>query len=289
VKAPEKPSLALKISALLSVVRWKNVVLTIVAQYFAVLFGYNAILDFPSFLSEHKIHLLIFSTALTLAAGYIINNFYDVEKDIINRPEKTRFQNIISRSFKLQFYLLLNFIALSLAFLASFNIFLFFLFFIFALWYYSHKLNKILFIRELSSSLLTVTAFFGILLYYKQMPALFLIYGFALFVTLFTREIYKDVKSLKGDLIEGYDSIAIAIGRESSIKLYQALVVMSMLPDMASIYFSETSGLILCVSIILIIKLLIIIFNSSQQRVSDILFKLLLLTYIVGISFLQLV
>lgn len=289
MSADSQPSIFLKISALLSVVRWKNVLLTIVAQYLSVLFGYGAVRDIASLLSDQKIHLLILSTGLALAAGYIINNFYDVEKDIINRPEKTRFQNLISRSFKLQFYLLLNVLSLCLALMASFNIFLFLTFFIFALWFYSHKLNKMLLVREFSSSLLSVTAFFGLLLYYKQLPLLFLVYGFALFVTLFSREIYKDVKGIKGDLIEGYDSIAVSMGRKTSIKLFQVMVVLSMLPDAISIYLAENGGLIVFLGVILVLKILAVFFNISSIKITDVLLKFILLVYIIGISFLRLI
>jgi len=134
------------------------VAFTAIVQYIAFLFAFNTKENILSSLGEVKVHLIIVSTALLLAAGYIINNFYDVEKDLINRPHRTRFQNIVSRAFKLRFYLLLNVLGLGIAMYASFHIFLFFLFHAFALWFYSHKLSSMVLIRELSASFLTVLA-----------------------------------------------------------------------------------------------------------------------------------
>jgi 4-hydroxybenzoate polyprenyltransferase len=214
--AQKRDSVYLKLVALLSSVRWKNVLFTAIAQYIAFLFAFNTKEQLWHSLHEYKVHFIIFSTALILAGGYIINNFYDVEKDLVNRPHRTRFQNLVSRGFKLNLYLLLNLVGLSVALIASWRIFLFFLFFAFALWVYSHKLSKIVLIRELSASFLTVMAFFSLVLYYKMMNIEFFLYGMSLFFFLFAREMYKDIIWVKGDVVFGYESITTKIGVEIS-------------------------------------------------------------------------
>ena len=95
----KRNSFYLKIIALLSTVRWKNILVTVFAQYLAFLFAFNTKDDLWNSLVETKVHLIIAATAFILAGGYIINNFYDLEKDIINRPHRTRFQNLISDGF----------------------------------------------------------------------------------------------------------------------------------------------------------------------------------------------
>ena len=142
-----RDSLYLKIIALLSTVRWKNIIVTVFAQYLAFLFAFNTKDDLWNSLIKTNVHLIIAATAFILAGGYIINNFYDLEKDLINRPHRTRFQNLISDGFKLKFYLVLNIIGLLIAFIASWRIFIFFLIYGFLLWFYSHKLSKIVFVR----------------------------------------------------------------------------------------------------------------------------------------------
>ena len=121
----KRDSTFLKLVALLSSVRWKNVLFTAIAQYIAFLFAFNTKEQLWNSLGEVKVHLIILSTALILSGGYIINNFYDIEKDLINRPHRTRFQNLVSRGFKLNLYFLLNFLGLAIALYASLRIFLF--------------------------------------------------------------------------------------------------------------------------------------------------------------------
>ena len=72
----KRDSVYLKIVALLSSVRWKNVLFTAGAQYIAFLFAFNTKENIFQSLAEVKVHLIIASTAFILAGGYIINNFY---------------------------------------------------------------------------------------------------------------------------------------------------------------------------------------------------------------------
>ena len=76
----------MKIISLFSVVRGYNIPIIILAQYLSAIFilapekrALNVLLDFNLF-------ILVFASALTIASGYIINNFYDSQKDLINRP-----------------------------------------------------------------------------------------------------------------------------------------------------------------------------------------------------------
>ncbi len=84
----KRDSVYLKLIALLSSVRWKNVLFTAGAQYIAFLFAFNTKENIFQSLAEVKVHLIIASHALILAGGYIIKNFYDVEQDLINRPHR---------------------------------------------------------------------------------------------------------------------------------------------------------------------------------------------------------
>ena len=226
----------LKFAALLTTLKWKSVALTVLAQYLAVLFAFHTREEVWLSLGEIKIHVIIWCTALFLAAGNIINNFYDAERDLINRPVKARFQHLVSRAFSLRLYFLLNTIGTLLAFYASWRIGVFFVVYGLALWFYSHKLSKMMFVREFTASLLAVTAFFSLLIYYQWITAEFLIYGFSLFLILFSREVYKDIRSVKGDVIMGYRSIATTIGITPSIRLFQILLLTSILPNALLIY-----------------------------------------------------
>lgn len=282
----KRDSTYLKLVALLSSVRWKNVLLTMLAQYVAFLFAFNTKENLLQSLGEIKVHLIILSTALILAGGYIINNFYDVEKDLINRPYRTRFQNLVSRGFKLNFYLILNFIGLAIALYASPNIFLYFLFYAFALWFYSHKLSKMVLISELTASFLSVFAFFGLVFYFKLFTLDFFLYGTSMFLVLFTREIYKDIVSLKGDLIQGYSSIATEVGLEPSKRLFQAMLLLSFVGDAVFIWLDTKPEFFYVFGAIAILKGLMIFLIEKPAPILRRVLQLVILLFVIGIVWL---
>ena len=282
----KRDSVYLKLIALLSSVRWKNVLFTAGAQYIAFLFAFNVKEDIWHSLAEVKVHLIIASTAFILAGGYIINNFYDVEKDLINRPHRTRFQNLVSRGFKLNFYLLLNFIGLSIALFASWRIFLFFFAYGTLLWFYSHKLSKIVLIRELTASFLTVLAFFSLTIYFKTLPLSFFLYGMNLFFVLFAREIYKDIIWLKGDVIQGYESIATKAGLETSRRIFQVILISSIIVDGVFLWVHTKPELFYMLGSIAILKTIMLILIAHNVKPIHRLLQLAILLFIVGIAWL---
>ncbi len=282
----KRDSVYLKIVALLSSVRWKNVLFTVGAQYIAFLFAFNTKENIFQSLSEVKVHLIIASTAFILAGGYIINNFYDVEKDLINRPHRTHFQNLVSRGFKLNFYLLLNFIGLSIALFASWRIFLFFLAYSSLLWFYSHKLSRMVLVRELTASFLTVLVFFSLVIYYQVMSLPFFLYGMSLFFLLFAREIYKDIIWLKGDVVQGYESIATSTGTEVSKRIFQVILISSLTVDAVFLWVHTKPEFFYVLGGIAIFKTIMLILIEHNIKLIHRLLQLAILLYIAGIVWL---
>ncbi len=270
----------------MSSVRWKNVLLVLVAQYIAFLFAFNVKEDIWRSLAEVKVHLIILSTSLVLAAGYIINNFYDIEKDMVNRPYRTRFQNLVSRGFKLRLYFLLNTLALGIALYASFNIFLFFLVYAFLLWFYSHKLSRLVLIRELSASFLTVMAFFSLVLYYKMLSIDLFLFGSSLFLVLFARELYKDIKGVKGDVVYGYESITTSIGIVASKRIFQVIILFSILVDAAFLWINGKEEFFMVIGLILILKLTLLLLIDRNIKPMHRLLQLLILIFVLGVAWL---
>ena len=282
----KRNSFYLKIIALLSTVRWKNILVTVFAQYLAFLFAFNTKDDLWNSLVETNVHLIIAATAFILAGGYIINNFYDLEKDIINRPHRTRFQNLISDGFKLKFYLVLNTIGLLIAFIASWRIFIFFLIYGFLLWFYSHKLSKIVFVREMTACFLSVLAFFSLALYFKMVMMSFVLYGTSLFFALFARELYKDIIWLKGDVVNGYQSIASTKGIKFSKLLFQIILISSILIDLCFNFYMPKEELLYMMATMGVIKIgLIFLISINTQPIHRIM-QLLIMLYILGIIWL---
>ena len=117
----------LKIIALFSVIRGYNLIVLILAQYLAALFIFAPNVGHRQLLTNPRLDGIILCSILCVAAGYIINNFYDLEKDELKRPLQVYLQKQVSQGFKLTVYIILNAAALIIAALISWKVFIFFL------------------------------------------------------------------------------------------------------------------------------------------------------------------
>ena len=98
----EQKLLLLKIVSLFSVIRGYNIPIIIIAQYLSAIFIMAPEQRALSILLDFNIFILVFASAIAIASGYIINNFYDSQKDLINRPNKSMLDRLVSQKTKLQ-------------------------------------------------------------------------------------------------------------------------------------------------------------------------------------------
>ena len=149
-----------KFISLFSVIRLYNIFIIIIAQYFTSIFIISIDNSISSILFDFQLFLLILSSSIAIASGYIINNFYDYEKDLINKPVKSKIDKVVRKRTKLSLYIILNFLCIYTSSLVSWKSVLFFSIYIFMIWFYSHKLKRILYcIGNIVSSLLSVIPF----------------------------------------------------------------------------------------------------------------------------------
>ncbi|MCC5918366.1 MAG: UbiA family prenyltransferase [Cryomorphaceae bacterium] len=198
--------------ALLLQIRWHNILAMAVAQYITAIFLFNKPAAWKEILSDAKLHLIVFSVAFLVAGGYLINNFYDREKDRINRPLRTAIEANIKKSTVLYGYFFFTLLGSLLAFMVSYRALLFFGGYAFLLWAYSHKFKKITLFGNLIATLLVVIPFFGLLLYYDVSNLLIFYYGFFFSWLLFLKETVKDFRYYKGDLVMNYPTVPVALG-----------------------------------------------------------------------------
>lgn len=222
--------LLLKFFSLFSVVRGYNILIIILAQYLASIFILAPDLPARAILLDLNLFLIVLATALAIAGGYIINNFYDSEKDLINRPLKTRLDHLVSQKKTLTLYFVLNLLSVIVASYVSFRAVLFFSGYIFGIWFYSHKLKRLPFIGNLTSATLSITPFFAVFIYYGNFAEAIFVHATFLFLIIAMREIVKDLENLKGDLALGYRTIPIVLGENSAKWLITALVGLTIIP-----------------------------------------------------------
>ena len=95
-----------------------------------------------------------------------------------------------------------------------------------ALWFYSHKLKKILIVGNIFSAVLTITPFFAIFLYYKNFE-LIIIYALFLFFIILAKDIIKDLENLKGDFTLNYKTIAVVYGEKFAKVVISTIILIS--------------------------------------------------------------
>jgi 4-hydroxybenzoate polyprenyltransferase len=259
----------LKTIALLSLVRWYNVLLLVIAQYLAAFFVMRPISQWRTSLLDYRLHLIILSSALVIASGFIINSFYDREKDLINRPQQTIFERIVSQKTAFQLAFTFNLLATVLAYIVSWRAALFYLAYGAALWYYSHRLKKLTFIGNLSAAILAIAPFFGILFYFGEMHwDLFFYVSFMLFIEL-SREIVKDLQAVKGDLIIGYPTLPVKLGVRKTKSIIIFINFFSFIPAFISYPFFSLPVLVFLVSCLMGITIanLYLSWEDDEERV----------------------
>ncbi|SDR08291.1 4-hydroxybenzoate polyprenyltransferase [Chryseobacterium soldanellicola] len=212
------------------------------ALYVSTFFLFNQDETFRKFVFDFKVHGIIFCTVLTILAGGIINQFYDFEKDHIVKPFRTRIQSFIKQKYFLYVYLFLCIISLTVAWLISHNVFLFFVVYQFFMWFYSHKLSRILIVNNLTFVSLTLYPFFGMMVYYETFSRKVLLMAIFLFLILLCIDIVKDTLTKSVDKAFGYITIPNYFKSNTTKSIIISLLIITMAVSMKLIIRTGISG-----------------------------------------------
>jgi 4-hydroxybenzoate polyprenyltransferase len=220
----------LKFFSLFSVVRGYNILVIVIAQYLSSIYILAPHLPLKKVLFDLNLLMLVLASASAIAGGYIINSFYDSEKDQINRPLKTMLDKLVSQRTKLTGYFVLNFLSVVFASYVSFRAVVFFSLYIFGIWFYSHKLKKYPFIGNITAAILAVVPFFAVFIYYKNFDLVIFVHATFLFLVISMRELVKDLENIKGDLALNYRTIPVVYGEKASKLMLTALSFLTLVP-----------------------------------------------------------
>ena len=211
--------------SLLLLTRFWNLLIIGLAQYFTAgfLISYDKIFDV-------RLFLLVASTVLIAAGGYIINDYYDVKIDLINKPERVVIGKGITRRYALLFHTLLSVSGVAMGILLDWRIGVLNFFCAFSLWLYSNALKRLPFIGNFTVALLTGLSIFIVNFLYPPVHILVIIYSlFAFFITL-VREIIKDLEDLRGDDTFGCKTLPIVWGiRRTKVFTYVLMIFFTLL------------------------------------------------------------
>jgi 4-hydroxybenzoate polyprenyltransferase len=227
------------IKSFFKLIRWPNILFIALTQILIRYFVIKPMLENSGFelqLSTFNFFLLVLSTCLIAASGYIINDYFDIKIDWINKPGKNEVSQTISRRWAIFLHVLLNVVALAAAFWLSVNVGSNKLFVIFGisaglLWFYSTTFKYQFFVGNLVVAGLLGTVPLLVALF--ELPMLYAEYGsyieekgmnfnyIAIFIIGFSayafwggliREIIKDAEDVEGDSAYGSDTIPVKLG-----------------------------------------------------------------------------
>jgi len=220
----------------LKLIRWPNLLIVFLTQWIVwsrVISTSLHTLDLTSRLSFLHLFLLSLSTVFVAAAGYIINDIYDVHIDLINKPSKVIVGRLISIQLSyLYYYLVLGLGASIVLYLGIvFNKLLFVLLYPAVagiLHLYAMKLKKTVLVGNIIISMFVgLVPFIPLLADLDQVRAyseprilqLLSLYGSLAFLSNLAREIVKDMQDIKGDKAYDAKTFPILFGISRSKKL----------------------------------------------------------------------
>jgi 4-hydroxybenzoate polyprenyltransferase len=219
--------------AFLKLIRWPNLVFIALTQilffYSVIPFVYKGLQ--PIILPHHIFYLLVAASVCIAAAGYIINDYFDLNIDLVNKPAKLIIEKYISRRWAILLHLGLSLIGFIISCYVGYklrNIYIpfFNLLSIAGLWFYSTTFKKQLLIGNIVISLLTAWVILvitvavyklhgsvneGSFIITRLIKVSILYAGFAFIISLI-REVVKDMEDIQGDVKYGCKTMPIVWG-----------------------------------------------------------------------------
>ena len=244
-----------KLRSIFSLVRFPNLLIIAFTQYAIRYLLMEPLLPSDTFelqFGEFQFALLVFSTMLIAAAGYIINDYFDTRADLINKPARVVVGVSISRKEAMILHMILNIIGVGIGIYLAFYIGLPSLSLVFVLstgllWFYSTNYKKQFLVGNLAVAFLTALVPLMVVLF--EIPLLNREYGdvmvrydsnffylfawvsafsFFAFITTLIREIIKDAEDLEGDNAYGMKTVPIILGTFWTKVLVMVLIVFTL-------------------------------------------------------------
>lgn len=308
--------------AILKLVRWPNlliVILTMVLMRYAVIepiLGkiYVVMSGIPG--AEVPMHLqfkwydfiiLVFATVTITAGGYVINDYFDIKTDLINKG-KVLVGTKVSRRRAMLWHSILNIAGVLAGFYISWKIGYIWLGVLFLtvsglLYFYSASYKRQFLIGNVIVAILTAMVPLLVVLY--EWPALYRFYavnanelpdfnvivywvgGFAFFafLTTLTREIIKDIEDFEGDSAYGRNTIPVILGVVKTKIVSVCLIVLTIVLLFLTWHFYLNDKITLVYMLFaLVIPLVYVVFrvltssDKTQLHVSSRIMKIVMLT-----------
>lgn len=245
------------------VTRFWNLFIIVLAQYFTAVFLARPEVDYLVTLKNERFALLCLSSVLIAAAGYIINDYYDVKIDLINKPKRVIVGRILKRRVAMVLHTVLNFTGIGIGFMLSWKIGVINFISALVLWLYSNQLKRIALLGNFTVALLTALSIYIVNVFYEINN--YMVIAYALFAFSFTliREIIKDMEDVKGDLTFGCRTFPVVYGLRKTKNFLYLISALSLLA-LTTLAYVFIGAKMAAFSLLLIIPLGVLIFLLSK-------------------------
>jgi len=278
------------LGAFLRLVRWQNLLFIVITQ---------CCYEYGIYLPIYKTHdltqfiLLVIASVLIAAAGYIINDYFDLNIDQINKPDKVVVNHGVSRRWAIFWHMLLSLLGFFCTVLALSPFHFWYLIFanlicIVLLWLYSTNFKRQLLIGNIVISLLT--SWVILIIFFSKSPIslqavtspdqaairlfrLTMLYAAFAFVISLIREVLKDMEDRMGDQQYGCRTMPIVWGLQASrVFIYVWIIVLAgtlLLLQVYVVAYGWWLSITYCLLLIVLPLLLILQQLSSAQTQPD--------------------
>lgn len=233
--------------AFFRLIRWLNLLYIALTQYlvqYTVIKPILAQAGVSPTLDDFHFFLLVLSTILVASAGYVINDYFDVKIDEVNKPRRIFIDRTIHHRTAILFHQFFTGAGVLLAFYVAWgagNLKLGFIHAIVAafLWFYSTEYKRRMWLGNIIVAFLSAFVILLVVLYEKQLfePVneavvraastiliiLLFYFGFAFLLSL-ARELTKDIQDIEGDRLYGCRTVPIVIGVQRTKWMVHALL-----------------------------------------------------------------
>ncbi|MCX6286842.1 MAG: geranylgeranylglycerol-phosphate geranylgeranyltransferase [Bacteroidetes bacterium] len=317
----ENVSLITRVIKIIRFIRLPNLLIIVLTQFllryclFAP-FLYNGDTEVMTSLVDFS--LLCLATILITSGGYVINDYFDVRIDEINKPSHLIVGKIIPGRTAIKWHILLTGLGSLIGFYLAYRVRLLSFGLIFPavgllLWFYSAKYKRMLFwgnfIVAMLSALVVLIVYLFEFFWLRLHPdffadlvpdllwvgKLFLAYALFAFLVTFYREVIKDMEDVKGDARVGCRTIPIVFGINSSKWIVTGLIVLTMFLLGSGLFVLYRLALmtvfwyLLPTVLLPMIYLIYRVFNSNTQEEYHIMSNICKIIMVAGVLSMQLI
>lgn len=280
-------------------IRYPNLIIIVLSQYlfrYCILIPLFKEVNIQPLFSHLNFALLVLSTVLIAAAGYAINDYFDIRIDHINRPDKIVVGRMISRRKAMLTHTVFNIVAVLIGIYLSYRVHSYKLASIhivisILLWMYSLKYKAYFLIGNIIVAF--VSAMTIMIVWIFEMYALrtgdplqmamlvpqirfikFFLWAYVAyaFITSLIREIIKDIEDVEGDRKCNCSTLPVVIGisRTKYVLNFLCLVTICSLAYVCSLAYEYHLTLIFWYVLLLLgipfIYMMYVIFSAKEKK-----------------------